>query len=220
VQSIDDVRRPGGPALVLGGTADGATGGDVPRILQDALGLNLKLVLGYRDTAAIFLAMERGELNGRMTDLSAVQSVRPGWLKPGGGFRLLLAFARLQRHPDYPDVPTARELASTPPARALIEFTETPLLTMARPYAAPPGVPEERVEALRAAFAATHHDPQYLDEARRLGIHVSPVSANDMVSAIERMAQAPAEMLEHVRNLLASGKERGSCPQPSCNERL
>jgi tripartite-type tricarboxylate transporter receptor subunit TctC len=217
VQSIDDVRRPGGPALVLGGTADGATGGDVPRILQDALGLNLKLVLGYRDTAAIFLAMERGEVSGRMTDLSAVQSVRPDWLKPGGGFRLLLQFARRERHPDYPDVPIARELARTPSARALIEFAETPLLTMARPYAAPPGVPEERVEALRAAFAATHHDPQYLDEARRLGIHVSPVSASDMVSAIEQMAQAPAEMLEHVRKLLAGGKRGAPCSHPSCN---
>src|SRR5229473_3349975 len=114
VKSIADARRPGGPALLLGGTADGATGGDVPRILQDALGLNIKLILGYRDTAAIFLAMERGEVSGRMTDLSAIRSVRPDWLKPDSGFHLLLQFGRLTRHPDHPDVPTARELALTP----------------------------------------------------------------------------------------------------------
>jgi tripartite-type tricarboxylate transporter receptor subunit TctC len=76
-KSIADMRRPGGPIMVLGGTAEGATGGDVPRILQQALGLNLKLVLGYRDSAAVFLAMERGEVSGRTTDLSSIQSTRP-----------------------------------------------------------------------------------------------------------------------------------------------
>ena len=67
--------KPDGPPLVLGGTADGATGGDVPRILQAALGLqNLKLILGYRDSAAVFLAIERNEVSGRTTDLSAIRS--------------------------------------------------------------------------------------------------------------------------------------------------
>ena len=143
VKSIEEMRRADGPVMVLGGTADGATGGDVPRILQDALGLNMKLVLGYRDSAAVFLAMERDEVSGRTTDLSAIQSSRPDWLKPGGGYRLLVQYARRTRHPNYPDVPTARELATTEAGRALIEFTETPLLTMARPFAAPPGVPPD-----------------------------------------------------------------------------
>src|SRR5712691_7675806 len=164
VKTIEEARRPGGPTLVLGGTADGATGGDVPRILQDALGLNMKLVLGYRDTAAVFLAMERGEVSGRTTDLSAIQSTRPDWLKPNGGYRLLVQFGRLTRHPNYPDVPTARELATTDSGRALIEFTETPLLTMARPFAAPPGVPADRAKALQTAFLAAHRS-----EERRVG---------------------------------------------------
>src|SRR5947209_8177802 len=93
VKSIAEMRRPGGPVMVLGGTADGATGGDVPRILQEALGLNMQLVLGYRDSAAVFLAMERGEVSGRTTDLSAIQSTKPDWLKPNGGFRILVQYA-------------------------------------------------------------------------------------------------------------------------------
>src|ERR1700676_5375087 len=113
VKTIAEMRRPGGPVTVLGGTADGATGGDVPRILQEALGLNMKLVLGYRDTAPVFLAMERGGVSGRPTDLSAIQSTRPDWLKPNSGYRLLVQYARLTRHQDFPDVPTARELALT-----------------------------------------------------------------------------------------------------------
>jgi tripartite-type tricarboxylate transporter receptor subunit TctC len=208
VGSIAEMRRPGGPVTVLGGTADGATGGDVPRILQEALGLNIKLVLGYRDSAAVFLAMERGEVSGRTTDLSAIQSTRPDWLKPNSGFRLLVQYARLTRHKDFPDVPTARELAPTDSGRALIEFTETPLLTMARPYAAPPGVPEDRIKALQTAFLAAHRDPQYLDEAARIGIYVSPVSAQDMARSIEQMSQASPELFDQVRKLL-SGNKRG-----------
>ena len=202
VKSIAEMRVPGGPVMVLGGTADGATGGDVPRILQDALGLNMKLVLGYRDSAAVFLAMERGEVSGRTTDLSAIQSTRPDWLKPGGGYRLLVQFARRTRHPAYPDVPTARELATTAAGRALIEFTETPLLTMARPFAAPPGIPEDRATALRTAFLAAHHDRQFLDEATRVGIYISPVSVQEMMHSIDEMSRASPELIEQTRKLL------------------
>jgi tripartite-type tricarboxylate transporter receptor subunit TctC len=209
VRSIAEMRLPGGPLTVLGGTADGATGGDVPRVLQEALGLNIRLVLGYRDSAAVFLAMERGEVSGRMTDLSSIQSIRPDWLQPNSGYHLLVQYARVTRHKDFPDIPTARELAPTDSGRALIEFTETPLLTMARPYAAPPGVPEDRVKALQSAFLAVHGDPQYLDEAARLGIHIDPVSAEDMVRSIEQMSRAPPEMLDRIRKLLVGGRGGG-----------
>jgi tripartite-type tricarboxylate transporter receptor subunit TctC len=205
VQSIADMRRPGGPAIVLGGTADGATGGDVPRILQAALGLNMKLVLGYRDSAAVFLAMERGEVAGRTTDLSAIRSTRPDWLKPNSGYHLLVQYARRTRHPNYPDVPTARELATTEAGRALIEFTETPLLTMARPFVAPPGIPQDRAAALQQAFLAAHRDPDYLAEAAKLGVHVSPVGAQEVVKSLKRMAQSPPELFQQVRRLLAKG---------------
>ena len=67
------------------------------------------------------------------------KSNKPQWLKAESGFHALLQFARIARHPELPDVPTARELAPNDAARALIEFAETPLLTMARPFAASPG---------------------------------------------------------------------------------
>jgi tripartite-type tricarboxylate transporter receptor subunit TctC len=207
VKSIADMRRPDGPALVLGGTADGATGGDVPRILQQALGLHMKLVLGYRDSAAVFLAIERNEVSGRTTDLSAIKATRPDWLKPNGGYRLLVQFARRTRHPDHQDVPTARELATTSSGRALIEFTEMPLLTMARPFAAPPGIPAERARALQTAFLAAHRDAQYLEEAARAGVYVRPVSGEDIVRSIDQMSRAWPELFDRVRKLL--GGEKG-----------
>jgi len=85
VKSIDEARRPDLPALVLGGTAEGATGNDVPVILRDTIGLHVKQVVGYPDSASIFLAIERGEVHGRTVDLSTLRSVKPELLKPDGG---------------------------------------------------------------------------------------------------------------------------------------
>ena len=68
---------------MLGGTGEGARDGDVPKILRDALGLNIKQVLGYTDLPALFLAVERGEVDGRTFDFSAVKATRPQWLRPG-----------------------------------------------------------------------------------------------------------------------------------------
>src|SRR3989442_8548534 len=208
VKSIDEARRADLPALVLGGTAEGATGSDVPIILRDTIGLHVKQVVGYPDSTAIFLAIERGEVHGRTVDLSSVKSVKPEWLKPDGGYRVLVQFARATRHPELPDVPTARELAKNEASRALIELAELPY-ALSRPFAAPPGVPAARAAALQAAFLAAHRDPQYLEEAARLRIDVSPVSGDEVLRAIDRIAAAPPELLDYIRRLLAETKGGG-----------
>jgi tripartite-type tricarboxylate transporter receptor subunit TctC len=196
-------RQKDGPPLVLGGTGEGARDGDVPKILRDALGLNIRQVLGYPDSPSIFLAVERGEIDGRTFDFTSVKATRPGWLKPGGGFNVLLQFARETRHPELADVPTARELARDDQGRALIAFAETPLLTMARPFAAPPGVPADRAKALQEAFLAAHRDPQFLAEAARMGLDISPVDATGVQRGIERMARAPPAVAAYMKTLMA-----------------
>ncbi|HKA78457.1 MAG TPA: hypothetical protein VKD43_00435, partial [Xanthobacteraceae bacterium] len=208
VKSIEEACRADLPPLMLGGTAEGATGNDVPIILRDAIGLHVKQVVGYPDSTAIFLAIERGEVHGRTVDLSSVRSVKPEWLKPQSGFRVLVQFARATRHPDFPDVPTARELAKNEAARALIELTELPY-TLSRPFAAPPGVPPERATALQRAFLAVHGDAQYLEDAARLKVDVSPIGGDGVLQAIERIANAPSELLDYVRKLLAETRGGG-----------
>jgi tripartite-type tricarboxylate transporter receptor subunit TctC len=205
VKSIDEARRQDMPALVLGGTAEGATGNDVPVVLRDTIGLHVKQVVGYPDSTAIFLAIERGEVHGRTVDLSSVKSAKPEWLKPDSGYRVLVQFARVTRHPDFPDVPTARELAKNEAARALIELAELPY-TLSRPFAAPPDVPKDRAKALQAAFLAVNSDPQYLEDAAKLKLDVSPIGADGVLQAIDRIANAPPELLEYVRKLLADMK--------------
>jgi tripartite-type tricarboxylate transporter receptor subunit TctC len=205
VKSIEDARRSDGPPLVLGGTGEGASGNDVSTVLRDALGLNLKIVVGYPDSNAIFLAVDRKEVDGRCVGLSAVQSSHPEWLQPASGMQVLVQFARGTRHPAFPDAPTARELARTDAARALIELAEIPY-ALSRPFAAPPGVPADRANALQSAFLQAHRDPQFLDAAGRLKIEISPIGGAEVMSAVMRMATAPPELIDHMKRLLADKK--------------
>ena len=205
VKSIDDARRPGGPPIVLGGTAEGTTGSDVPLVLRDTLGINIKLVSGYPDNGAIFLAVDRGEVNGRTVDLSSMKSLRPEWLLPEGRMHALVQFARATRHPEFADVPTARELARDRDARALIELAELSY-KISRPFAAPPDVPAERAKALQLAFMAVHQDAAYLDEAARLRLEVSPIDSRAVLDAIDRIAAAPPSVLDYLRRIMTAAK--------------
>ena len=208
VKSIEDARRPGGPPLVLGGTAEGATGNDIATVVRDALGLNIKLIAGYPDSNALFLAVDRKELDGRFVGLSATSSSHPEWLTPNGGMRKLLQFARVTRHQQFSDVPTARELALNDKSRALIALAELPY-RLSRPFAAPPGLPEDRAAVLQKAFLDVHQDPQYLDDAARLKVDVSPIGGADVLRAIQDIADAPPELLEYMKKLLAENKGGG-----------
>jgi tripartite-type tricarboxylate transporter receptor subunit TctC len=193
---------------VLGASAEGGIGNDVPIILHDTIGLHVKQVVGYPDSPAIFVAIERGEVHGRTVDLSTLKSVRPDWLKPDGGFRVLVQFGRASRHPQLPEVPTARELARNEAARSLIELAELPY-SISRPVAAPPGLPGERATALVRAFRAVQRDAQYLDDAASLRLDVSPVDGDEVLRAIEAVASAPPEFLEYARKLFAETKGGG-----------
>ena len=205
IKTIRDAIGSETPVLVLGGSAEGSTSNDVPVILRDTIGLKYKMVPGYPDSAALFLAVDRAEVHGRMVDLSGVRTIKPDWLRPGGGIHTIVQFGRETRHPMLADVPTARELATSEAARALIELTELPY-KLSRPFAAPPGIPPARAEALQTAFAAAHRDPQFLEEARKFGIDISPVSAQGVVDALKLIDKAPPDALDYLKKLFAADK--------------
>jgi tripartite-type tricarboxylate transporter receptor subunit TctC len=204
-KTIADVQRPGGPPLNIGGTGEGGTGNDITILLRDALGLNIKLIPGYPDSSSESLAVETKELDGHFLGLSATYTERPNWLKPGSGMHPLLQFARHTRHPLFPDVPTAEELAKTDRARALIELAELPY-TLSRPFVASPGIPEDRAKALQKAFLDMQTDPDYLAAAAKLQIDVSPIGGAAALALIQRLSQAPPELLDYMRKLHADSK--------------
>ncbi len=208
VNTIEAARAPGGPPIMLAGTGEGATGNDITVLVRDTLGLNLKIINGYPDSGGIFLAVDRKEVDGRFVGLSAVRSSKPDWLRAGGDMKVLLQFARKTRHPDFPDAPTARELARDDRGRALIELAELPYL-LSRPVAAPPGLPADRARALQDAFMTLQKDPDYLREADRLGLDVSPVGGGEALDLIGKLAKAPPDLFDYLRKLQADNKGGG-----------
>ena len=207
-KSIKDVMKPGEPKLVLGGTAEGATGNDISLLLRDVLGLNIQLIPGYADSGALNLAIDRKELDGRFVGISSVTSTKAEWLTPEANVKPLMQFARRTRHPDYPDIPTARELAPDARALALIEIAEMPYI-LSKPFAAPPGVPEDRARALQKAFMAANADPEYIQEAKKLGIDISPIDGAAVLEILDRISQAPPELLDYMRNRETPGSGGG-----------
>ncbi len=204
VQSVEDARRPGGPPLLLGSTAEGTSSDAMPVVLRDMLGFNIKAISGYTDSGQLFLAMERGEIEGRTVGLSAVRSNRPDWIKPDGMMRVLVVFGRATRHPDFPNVPTARELARNDKDRALITVVEAPYM-LSRPFVAPPDVPADRAKALQDAFMATHKDPEFIRDAERLGIDISPIDGNAVLQLIDDISKTPPDQLKSVQKLIEGG---------------
>lgn len=203
--TIEAVRRPDGPLLVIGGSGPGSSSYDIPVVLRDTIGLRYKMVSGYPGSADLFLAMERNETHARMVNLTGLKAVKADWLKPGSPYKVLVQFGRKTRISDLPDVPTARELALDASARALINLVEIPF-ELSRPFAAPPGVPADRAKMLQKAFLDTHRDPQFVAEAKNLDLDISPIGPQQVLDALNSVEKGDPKHLNYLRKLYAAAK--------------
>lgn len=183
-KNADDLRKTDKPIFIA------QSGSDVPPVLKEALHFNIKIVAGYQGSDDVELAFERGEVDGHTSGYDSILGRHPTWF-PSGFIRTILQFGRIDRLAVLSDIPTARELATTQEDRTLIEFAELPLL-IARPLLAPPEVPKERVELLRAAFMKMVQDPGYLEESKKLKLEVTPLSGAEVQKIIKTMTNAPA----------------------------
>lgn len=201
LNSVEALQGGQGAPLMIGSTAEGASSDAMPAVMRELMGFNIKAIGGYTDSGQLFLAIERGEIDGRTVGLSAVRSNKPAWLLPDGPMKVVVAFGRETRLAQFPDVPIARELAKGERERMLIEAIEVPY-KLSRPFAAPPGVPGERARALQAAFVAVHKDKQLLQEAEKAGLDISPVDAAEVHRTIKKVAETPIEMLRSIEKLI------------------
>lgn len=195
--SINDLKK---KELVVGVSGEGGGSNDVAVTLKDILGLNFRTVSGYPDGNALSLAVDRKEVDARFNGLASTSATKPEWLQPGSSVKVMLQFGRSTRHPDFPDAPTARELAATEWAKAVIGLMETPYM-LARPFVAPPGVPADRAKALQDAFIKTNADPSYLEEGQRLKLDMSPVGPDQAAALIAALSAAPSDLLGYLKNL-------------------
>lgn len=204
-KTIGDLRQSGIKAI-LGTAGAGATNQVFAQISKDALGFNIDVVKGYRGTGPIFLAMQRGEVDGVITGLSTVKTAQADLWK-NKKVRALLQFGRATRHPDLPDVPTSREVAPNGDALALVEFAELPF-SMSRPFIAPPGLPAERARALKDGFMATTRDKGFVAELDKVGFDdLSPIDGDAIVRLITKSAAAPKSVIEQYNAMMKPQKK-------------
>jgi tripartite-type tricarboxylate transporter receptor subunit TctC len=193
----DAAKRP----AVIGGLGAGGTDTDVVLVAKEVLKLNLRLIRGYKGSTDLSLAMERGEIDGRAIGWAPLQvGAYRGYVKEGR-LRFLLQFGRETRWAKMPDVPTARELATNPQDRAMLELVELPF-RVTYPYVMPPGVPADRTAILQKAFMQTFEDPEYLKEAVKLDLDVSPLDGKTVRGMIARLAQSPPELIARYKAIL------------------
>ena len=205
IKTVQDIRGANAKLMIMAATNAGSTSYDVPLQLLEVLGLKLKIIHGYPDGAAMSLAIERKEADGRMIGLSAIQATQPDWLGPNGFMRPLLQFGRRTRHELVKDIPMARELAETKEDLALIEMLEMPFF-LARPYAAPPGVPKDRAAILMKAFMDTHEDKDYLADAKKQKMDVSPIDGDDIRDMLTRMKNISPALVARYKEIAEKTK--------------
>jgi tripartite-type tricarboxylate transporter receptor subunit TctC len=203
VQTLDDLRKPG-PPIRLGAVSAGASNLIFAEIARDVLHLNVDVIRGYTGAAPMFLAMRSGELDGQLIGLSSVRSGQPDMWN-NKLVRPLVQFGRTTRLAVIPDVPTGREIAPDDNARALIAFAELPFF-MALPFVAPPNLPPDRAKLLQDAFAQMCKDKDFIAEAEKIGLDVSPISADQLVDLLARSAATPPDVIARYNAILSPQK--------------
>ena len=169
-------------------------------LLNSLFGAKLKQVRGYPGGNDVLLALERGEVQGRCNwSWSSIISTRPEWVRDKK-INILLQFAD-EKHPDLPDVPLITDLAKTERQRQMLDLILSSQ-TMARPFAAPPGVPAERVSALRKAFIDATKDPDFLAAAKTQQLEVSPVNGEQIQDTLARISKTPKDVIRALRDVV------------------
>lgn len=185
----------------LGGVAPGSPTDDIPKILEPALGLPIKLVTGYKGLSEIRLAVEGGEVDG-FCGLSW-DGIKAGWARAieAGDVVIVLQF-RVQPHPELPRVPLGINFTKSEEARQLMEAGIHDVSIYTRPYVLPPGTPKERVLILRKAFADTMNDPELLADANKSKLGIDPLTGDELERIVMRLFNLSPTLVVRLRDIL------------------
>ena len=197
VTSYEDVRTRE-LAVGSGGVADDTY--QFPAVLNGMLGTRFKMVTGYPGGNEINLAMERNEVQGRCGfPWSTVKATRQSWVDEKK-INLLMQFS-LAKHADLPGVPLVVDLAKNDEQRQVLKLIFSRQV-MGRPYAAPPGVPKDRADALRKAFMDTMADKEFLAEIEKAKLEITPVAGDKLERLVLDMYATPPAVAERAAALI------------------
>ena len=185
---------------IVGGTGAGSQMETMPAMINKLFGTKIKIVSGYLGGNDVYLAMERGEVHGRCGGLvSSINSTRPDWFaKKTVVVPIVVA---MERNALFPDSPALAEFAKDERTRQVLKLTLFPL-EMDRPVLAPPGVPAERVAALRKAFHAAMSDPAFIAEAARQKIEIGEVDGVKVQAILNEAFNMPPDVVKEANEAL------------------
>jgi len=203
-KSPEDFRRTADPPK-CGAVGTGAADYYFPRLLEEALGFRIQMVVGYTGTADINLAIERGEVLCRAGTISTFFGREPmrTWAK--NRFVRVIVQGGLKRDSRLADVPTIHELMDkqkTPEGTRRLVNVVLSAGEVGRPVLATPGIPAERVKVLRDAFIKAMNDPGLLAEAKRAGWEINPVSGDRLERLAKEVMAQPPTVIEGLKKVL------------------
>jgi tripartite-type tricarboxylate transporter receptor subunit TctC len=187
----------------FGGEGKGADPGVFATLLREEFGAKIKLVTGYPGTADMTLAMQRGEIDGMCgISYSTLISVHADWLRNKD--ISIIVQAALTKDPALPDTPLLIDEAVQERQRQIIKLAVAPA-AMARPFAMPPNVPAERLQAMRRAFDATMKDPAFLADAKKSNLDVDPLSGQKLEALVKQLYSTPKAVAEEASRAMGGG---------------
>jgi tripartite-type tricarboxylate transporter receptor subunit TctC len=193
-KTIEDAKQ---RITTIGTTGAGSASVQYPAFYNNVLGTKFKIVFGYPGGQTIDLAMERGEVEGRGTNpYSGWMASKPTWIPEKKIIPLIQA--GLEKEPALPDVPLILDQKVKPEDKPLLEFMARGS-SVGRPLATTPGVPAERVAALRAAFAATVKDPDFIAAAKHENLEINPMTAARLTDIINALLNAPQDVRDRMK---------------------
>ena len=200
VKTYEDMRRKD-KQLSFGSVGGISTNVIFALVSPELFGFNTRLIKGYAGSAGVMLAVQRHEVDGSFIGLSSLVGAQAELLK-SGDLVPVIQLARTERHPQFPDVPMGRELISKSDDLQLLAFLESQFF-VALPFSGPPGIPADRTKALREAFMKANADPDYLVEAQKMNVDVSPLDGEAVTRIIAEMKATPPQVLERYKKILA-----------------
>jgi tripartite-type tricarboxylate transporter receptor subunit TctC len=198
VRTIEDARQ---KSVIIGATSPTGMNYVYPKLANEFLGTKFKIVTGYPGGTPIVLALERGEVEGRGSNpWSEWKATKPDWVREGKIIALMQM--SLFKHPDLPHVPLMMELAPNETVRAIFELVSI-VGEIGRPFVTGPGVPPERVAALREAFRKTMIDPEFLADAAKTHIDIHPIFGDELEQLVKRVLNSPKSATDLLKAALA-----------------
>jgi tripartite-type tricarboxylate transporter receptor subunit TctC len=191
VKSFDDLRQ---RELIIAATGPGDESQTVPKLLNAVLGAKFKVIGGYPGSNEMTISIERGETQGRCAfSWASMKSVHRQWLDEKK-INILVQLS-YQKHPELPDVPLAGDLAKTEEEKQMVNLLAARQV-MGRPFFSTPDLPTDRAAALRKAFLDTLADPEFLAEAEKLKLEITPVSGERVQGIVRDIYATPRNVVE------------------------